>query len=88
MSRYPFTGAQAAIVTGDAVRMIVGDDIADRVAAQISGARPDADGLLDVDLGHDRLAIIAALREISPDSAEPADQQATESLLKGLAGTD
>ena len=87
MGSYPFTDAQAAIVTSDAVRTIVGDEVADRVAAQLGGTRPDPDGNLTVDLGHDQLAVVAALREISPDAAEPADQQATESLLKGLAGT-
>ena len=87
MASYPFTGSQAGIVTGDAVRAIVGDEVADRVAARFQRARPDADGCLVVDLGDDQLAVIAALRELSPDVGESTDQQATETLLKGLAGT-
>jgi hypothetical protein len=87
VANYPFTASQAGFVTGDAVRAIVGDQVADRVAGRFQGARPDADGCLVVDLGDDQLAVIAALREISPDVAESSDQQATETLLKGLAGT-
>jgi hypothetical protein len=87
MGSYPFSGAQAAIVTGDAVRTVVGDETADRLAARFASAQPDAEGNLEVELGDDRLAIVNALRELSPDSEEAADQQATESLLKGLAGT-
>jgi hypothetical protein len=87
MGSYPFTGAQARLVTGHAVRGIVGDTVADRLAARFRSAHPDADGYLTVDLGDDQLAVIAALREISPDVGVAADEQATESLLKGLAGT-
>ena len=87
MGRYPFTGAQAAIVTGDGVRAIVGDEVADRIAQRFEPARPDADGHLIVDLGDDQVAVIAALREISPDIGDSAEQQATETLLKRLAGT-
>jgi hypothetical protein len=87
MGSYPFTGAQAAIVTGDAVRAIVGDETADRLASRFASASSDADGLRQVDLGGDRLAVVNALRELSPDAPEAADQQASESLLKGLAGT-
>jgi hypothetical protein len=85
---YPFTGAQAEIVTGDAVRSVVGDETADRVRDRFQGARLADDGRLEVDLGDDRLAVVSALREISPDAEDAADQQATESLLKALAGTD
>ena len=87
MGSYPFTASQAGIVTGSAVRAIVGDDVADRIATRFAGARLDAEGNTVVDLGDDQLAVMTALREISPDSEEPADQQATETLLKGLAGT-
>ena len=87
MGSYPFTASQAAIVTGHAVRAIVGDDVADRIAVRFQSARPDADGNTVVDLGDDQLAVVTALREISPDSVQAADQQATETLLKGLAGT-
>ena len=88
MGSYPFTGAQAEILTGDSLRSIVGDDVADRVQARFDATRPDDDGRLDVDLEDDRPAVIQALREISPDAPDPAVQQATNSLLKGLAGTD
>lgn len=87
VASYAFTAPQAEIVTGDGVRAIVGDEVADRIATRFAGARPDAEGNVHVDLGDDQLAVIAALREISPDSEESSDQQAAETLLKGLAGT-
>lgn len=88
MGSYPFTGAQAEIVNGDAVRAIVGDETADRIRARFKRAQLGVDGLIEVDLAEDRPAVVNALRELSPDAADAADQQATESLLKGLAGTD
>ena len=87
VASYAFTGPQAQIVTGERVRAIVGNEIADRVAARFEGVRPDDDGYLNVDLGDDQFAVVAALRELSPDSEQSADQQATETLLKGLAAT-
>ena len=72
MGSYPFTGAQAEILTGDSLRSIVGDDVADRVQARFDATRPDEDGCLDVDLEDDRPAVIQALREISPDAPDPA----------------
>ncbi len=87
VASYAFTGPQAEIVTGDRVRAIVGDDVADRVRARFEHESPDADGHFNVDLGDDQLAVIAALREISPDVGQSPSQQATETLLKGLAGS-
>ena len=88
MGSFPFTGVQAEMLTGEQVRQIVGDDVADRVCARFDATLPDDQGLLGVDLEDDRLAVIQALREISPDAEDPAVQQATDVLLKGLAGTD
>ena len=85
MASYAFTGPQAEIVTGDEVRAIVGDDVADRIARRFAGAGTDGGGYLNVDLEDDQLAVIAALREISADAGDSADQQVTETLLKGLA---
>ena len=87
MASYAFTGPQADIVTGEDVRAIVGDEVADRVRERFEGRQRDPDGYLHVDLGDDQLAVVAALREISPDAGESAHQQATETLLKGLAGS-
>lgn len=86
MASYAFTGPQVEIVTSDRVRAILGDDVADRVRDRFEHEQPDADGHLNVDLGEDQLAVIAALREISPDVGQSPSQQATETLLKGLAG--
>lgn len=86
MSIHAFTRTQTRIVTGETARAIMGDDVADRVRAQFEQQRPDAVGNLLVDLGDDELTVIAALREISPDAEDSAEQQATETLLKRLAG--
>ena len=83
---YAFTGPQSDIVTGEQVRAIVGEEVADRVRDRFEHGRRDTDGHLHVDLGDDQLAVIAALREISPDVGQSPSQQATETLLKGLAG--
>jgi hypothetical protein len=86
VSSYAFTDTQSRIVTGDKVRRIVGDETADRVRERFERQRPGADGDVRVDLKDDELAVIAALREISPDAEDSAEQQATETLLKRLAG--
>ena len=85
VSRHAFTLTQAGIVTSAKVRGILGDDVADRVNARFEQQSPDDDGTIDVDLGDDELAVIAALREISPDAEDSTEQQATETLLKSLA---
>ena len=85
MSIHAFTATQSRIVTGAKVRSILGDEVADRVQQRF--AQPPADGgSVEVDLGDDELAVIAALREISPDAEDSTEQQATETLLKSLAG--
>jgi hypothetical protein len=86
VSSHAFTDTQAGIVAGAKVRGIVGPAAADRVRQRFAQARPDADGIVRVDLGDDELAVIAALREISPDADDSDEQQATETLLKSLAG--
>ena len=50
-----------------------------------SRRRPTGTATVEVDLGDDELAVIAALREISPDAEDSTEQQATETLLKSLA---
>jgi hypothetical protein len=79
-----FTGTQAGIVTGDKVRSIVGAEAADRICRRFQQRRPDVNGIVLVDLGDDELAVIAALREISPDATDSDEQQSTETLLKRL----
>jgi hypothetical protein len=81
-----FTSAQSRIVTGAKVGAILGDEAADRVRDRFERPPPGDDGTVEVDLGDDELAVIAALREISPDAEDSAEQQATETLLKSLAG--
>jgi hypothetical protein len=83
---HAFTGTQAGIVTGAKVRSILGDEAADRVCRRFEQRRPDGNGIVLIDLGDDELALIAALREISPDTADSDEQQATETLLKRLTG--
>jgi VIT1/CCC1 family predicted Fe2+/Mn2+ transporter len=85
MSAYTFTNAQAAIVTGPAVSRILGDAIAHEVAASFSQASPDAEGNRSVDLAEHRVAVLAALREVSPDTEDPTRQQVTEQLIKTLS---
>ena len=86
VSSHEFTATQAGIVTSDKVRSILGPAASDRVVGRFEQQRPDSDGTVRVDLGDDELAVIAALREISPDADDSAEQQATETLLKSLAG--
>jgi hypothetical protein len=86
VSVHAFTGTQSRIVNGAKVRSILGDEVADRVRDRFQHQPPDGDGTVALDLGDDELAVIAALREISPDADDSADQQATETLLKSLAG--
>jgi hypothetical protein len=86
VSSHTFTATQSGIVTGAKVRGILGEEVADRVRERFEQQSPDGDGNLRVDLGDDELAVIAALREISPDADDSAEQQATETLLKSLAG--
>jgi hypothetical protein len=88
VTRYAFSDGQVALLTGDKVRAIVGGEVADRVRDRFERQRHNDDGYRLVDLGDDEIAVLAALREISPDTAEPDEQQATETLLKGLAGDD
>ncbi len=85
MSSHTFTRTQAGIVTGAKVRGILGEDVADRVSARFAEQPLDSDGSADVDLGEDEVAVIAALREISPDADDSSEQQATETLLRSLA---
>jgi hypothetical protein len=85
MSGYTFTNAQAAIVTGPAISRIVGDEVAHEIAAQFSQATPDDDGSRTVDLGEQRIALLAALREVSTDTEDPTRQQVTEQLIKTLS---
>lgn len=42
-------------------------------------------GNLPVDLGESRIAVLAALREISPDADDPTLQQRTEELIFTLS---
>jgi hypothetical protein len=84
VSNHAFTGTQAGIVTGAKVRSIVGEEVADRVCRRFEQRRPDGNGIVLIDLGDDELAVIAALREISPDAEDSDEQQATETLLKRL----
>jgi hypothetical protein len=86
VSIHAFTGTQASIVTGAKVRSILGEEVADRVGRRFEQRRPDGNGIVLIDLGEDELAVIAALREISPDAADSDEQQATETLLKRLTG--
>jgi hypothetical protein len=86
VSSHAFTGTQAGIVTGAKVGGILGPAAAERIRQRFAQRRPDADGTVRVDLGDDELAVIAALREISPDADDSDEQQATETLLKSLAG--
>jgi hypothetical protein len=86
VSSHAFTATQSRIVTGAKARQALGEAAADRVRERFERRRPDADGNVWVDLGDDELAVIAALREISPDADDSAEQQATETLLKSLAG--
>jgi hypothetical protein len=85
VSTYDFSASQSGIITGAKVRSIVGDVVADRVRERFEQQTPDGDGTARVDLGDDELAVIAALREISPDADDSDEQQATETLLKSLA---
>jgi hypothetical protein len=85
VSIHVFTATQSRIVTSAKVRAILGDEAADRVRERFEQP-PDGDGDVHVDLGEDELGVIAALREISPDAEDSAEQQATETLLKSLAG--
>jgi len=87
VSSHAFTGTQSGIVTSAKVRRILGDEVADRVNERFEQQRPDDDGTVRVDLGDDELAVIAALREISPDADDSTEQQATETLLKSLASS-
>jgi hypothetical protein len=84
VSTHAFTHTQAGIVTGSKVRSIVGEEAADRIWRRFQQRRPDANGIVLIDLGDDELAVIAALREISPDAADSDEQQSTETLLKRL----
>lgn len=86
MSVYAFSDAQAGLVTGDKLRAILGDEVADRLRDRFTHQPHDEAGYRLVDLGDDELAVIAALRELSPDAADSDERQATETLLKGLAG--
>jgi hypothetical protein len=85
MSGYTFTNAQAAIITGPAVSRVVGDAVAHEIAGGFSRAQPDAEGNRTVDLGEHRVAVLAALRELSPDTEDPTRQQVTEQLIKTLS---
>ena len=85
MSGYTFTTDQAEIITGPAVSRILGDAVAQEVAAAFERAEPDAEGNRTVDLGEHRTAILAALREISPDTIDATRQQTTEQLIRTLA---
>jgi hypothetical protein len=87
VSSHAVTGTQSGIVTSAKVRRILGDEVANRVSERFEQQRPDADRTVRVDLGDDEPAVIAALREISPDADDSAEQQATETLLKSLAST-
>lgn len=75
-------------MTGPKLRAIVGDAAAARIRAGIAAAKRDGDGYRHVDLGADRLAVLAALRELSPDAADSTELQASEALLKALAAND
>lgn len=86
MSVYAFSDAQVGLVTGDKLRAILGDEVADRLRDRFTHQPHDEAGYRLVDLGDDELAVIAALRELSPDAADSDERQATETLLKGLAG--
>jgi hypothetical protein len=86
VSVHAFTGTQSQIITSAKVRAILGDEAADRVRERFGQQPADGDGDIEVDLGDDELAVIAALREISPDADDSSEQQATETLLKSLAG--
>jgi hypothetical protein len=86
VSSHEFSATQSDIITGAKVRSIVGDAVADRVRERFEQQSADGDGTVLVDLGDDELAVIAALREISPDADDGDEQQATETLLKSLAG--
>jgi hypothetical protein len=86
VSGYAFSDSQADLVTGDKVRTILGDEVADRLRDRFADQPRDVAGYRLVDLGDDELAVIAALRELSPDAADSDEQQVTETLLKGLAG--
>ncbi len=86
VSSQAFTRTQVGILTGAKVRGILGPAVADRVRQRFAQQPSEGDGVVRVDLGDDELAVIAALREISPDADDSAEQQATETLLKTLAG--
>ncbi len=86
VSGYAFSDSQADLVTGDKLRAIVGDKVADRLRDRFTEQPHDQAGYRLVDLGDDELAVMAALRELSPDAGDSDEQQVTETLLKGLAG--
>ncbi len=87
MSGYEFTSAQAEIVTGEQMAQALGERIATDVTAAFGAAVPDAAGKRTVDLGEHRIAVLAALREVSPDDGgdDATGQQLTEQLIKTLS---
>ena len=85
VSAHAFTNAQVDLILGDRVRSLLGDDVADAVAARFADAETDEEGNRVVDLGEWRPAVLAVLREISLDAPDPSEQEATENLIKALA---
>lgn len=80
-----FTTPQRDLIVGPEVSEIVGPQVAEDLARRFASAQPDSAGNFPVDLGDDRVAVLAALREISADAPDPTLQQRTEELIFTLA---
>lgn len=80
-----FTEPQRDLILGPEVSERVGPRVAEDLARRFDGVRPDEAGNLPVDLGDSRIAVVAALREISPDAEDPTLQQRTEELIFTLS---
>ena len=84
VTEYAFSPHEAAIVTGAQLAGIVGEGVAGRLERGFAAADAGPDGARSVDLGEDRLAVVAALRELSADHSDATELQTTEELIKAL----
>lgn len=82
---HSFTAPQRDLIIGPEVSKIVGPRVAGDLAERFARAEPDPAGNFPVDLGEDRVAVLAALREISGDAGDPTLQQRTEELIFTLS---